>query len=658
MPTMTSQFANAVLAALPAGDHSFTSVVLAILGVGFLIFIHETGHFLACRITKTRVETFSIGFGKRLFGWESRSGVRRFTVGARRSLPTDGTDVRVAMIPLGGYVKMAGEIGGDGTATSGASAEPRAPLPDEYPAKSFGARSLIISAGVIMNAIVAFLFFWIAYGTGIEEPPPVLGQVIKGGAGWKAGLRAGDRIVQIDGREIRTFLDVQSGVALVPKDATVDVLVERDGAPLTLKLRPDYDETRGLQQAQMSPIATLVLDDGASEKISVGARERAIVSGRAVRGGAEFEAAVAEVLSIGRESIEVSFPDRPATGAPRVVSLARARKVSGKPGPFKLGIEFVDRRRVEAVRPGGVAERIGLGRNDVVLRADDEAISQSAELFYLPKIARLEVLRDGKVTSLEVGVDGAAAVAALLADVSFASKAASGPVMMYPRGGEFSDRKSPAAEAGVRAGDALLELDGKPIASWEEVVAMGGSFDGSPVRMKVRTGFEPARELSVSPRSMADAKERDAFISGTYPKERVEVGGIGGAAAAAFDRTVTEIGNIFRLIGRFFGGGVSFQKNISGPLTIANLASQSAASGLGTFLSFLAFISVNLCVLNFLPIPVLDGGQMLFLVIEKVRGGRKLSDNTIARFQLAGFLLLMLLMVFAFKNDITNVFGK
>jgi regulator of sigma E protease len=241
---------------------------------------------------------------------------------------------------------------------------------------------------------------------------------------------------------------------------------------------------------------------------------------------------------------------------------------------------------------------------------------------------------------------------------AFATKHAPGPIAMYPRGGEFPERTSPAAEAGVLAGDVLLELDGKPVSSPEDVVAAGASFDGSPVRMKVRTGDAAARELTVTPRSMADAKEREAFLSGLYPKEKVEVGGVGGAAAAALDRTWTEIGNIFRLIGRFFGGGVSFQKNISGPLTIANLASQSASGGLGSFLSFLAFISVNLCVLNFLPIPVLDGGQMLFLIIEKVRGGRRLSDNTIARFQLAGFLLLMLLMVFAFKNDITNVFGK
>ncbi len=657
MPTMTHSLSHAVLGALPVGDHSFTSIVLAILGVGFLIFIHETGHFLACRLTKTRVETFSIGFGKRLFGWESRDGVRRFTVGERRSLPTDGTDVRIAMIPLGGYVKMAGEIGGDGTATSGSSAPPRAPLPDEYPAKSFGARSLIISAGVIMNAITAFVFFWIAYGTGVEDLPPVLGQVARGGAGWRAGLLPGDRVESIDGRTVRTFVDIATGVALVAKGTEAEVVVERDGVRRTVRLTPDYDETRGLQQAQMTPSVSLTIDDGVSEKLVVGSRERAVVSGREVRGGAEFESAVSDALLTGRESIEVILPERPQPGNSRIIPLARARKAPTKPGPFKLGITFVDRRRIEAIRPGGTAERSGLLAGDVVVRVDASAVSQPADLSFRSGVGTLEVLRNGTMKTLDVRVDGFAAVNAFLDDVAFVSKPGPGPTQVFPGGGDFPDRKSPAAEAGVLPGDVLLELNGQAVTSHEDVVAAGAKFDGSPVILKVRTGVELPREVSVTPRPLSDAKEREAFLSGIHPKERVEVGGWGGAASVALTRTRNEIVNTFRLIGRFFGGGVSFQKNISGPLTIANLASQSAAEGVGVFLLFLAFISVNLCVLNFLPIPVLDGGQMLFLLIEKARGGRRLSDATIAKFQLVGFVLLMVLMVFAFKNDITNVFG-
>ena len=110
MPTLTFLFLGA-LAALPDFGHTFGSIALSIIGVGFLIFVHELGHFLACRLTKTRVETFSMGFGPRLFGWESKGGVRRLTLGARQSSAAEGRSrqmeiaswrgMRVKSTPLG-----------------------------------------------------------------------------------------------------------------------------------------------------------------------------------------------------------------------------------------------------------------------------------------------------------------------------------------------------------------------------------------------------------------------------------------------------------------------------------------------------------------------------------------------------------------------------
>ena len=121
------------------------SMILAILGIGFLIFIHEWGHYAACRLTGTRTETFAIGFGPRLFGWEKdRDGKRRFTVGERQLDPEDhAMDFRISAIPLGGYVKMAGEIPGE--ASTGA--------PDEFPQKTASQRAFIISAGITCERV-------------------------------------------------------------------------------------------------------------------------------------------------------------------------------------------------------------------------------------------------------------------------------------------------------------------------------------------------------------------------------------------------------------------------------------------------------------------------------------------------------------------------
>ena len=159
----------------------------------------------------------------------------------------------------------------------------------------------------------------------------------------------------------------------------------------------------------------------------------------------------------------------------------------------------------------------------------------------------------------------------------------------------------------------------------------------------------------MTPKPVFDAAARDGLFTLEAPKERVSVSGLGEAVGIGVTKTVAEVKNMFRLIGGFFGSRISFSKNVGGPLTIANLSSRTASEGWGRFLAFLAFISVNLAVLNILPIPVLDGGQLMFLIIEKVRGGRPLSDAAIARFQLVGFGLLMLLMVFALKNDFMNL---
>ena len=134
-----------------------SGILMTAIGLGLLIFIHELGHYLACRVTGTRVEAFSIGFGPKLFGW-------------RRG----DTVYKLSLIPLGGYVKMAAENPGD--ANTGA--------PDEFPNKSYSQRLLIMSAGVIFNAILAFLLFAWAFGIGAPFLKPSVGNVLHGSAAW------------------------------------------------------------------------------------------------------------------------------------------------------------------------------------------------------------------------------------------------------------------------------------------------------------------------------------------------------------------------------------------------------------------------------------------------------------------------------------------
>ena len=124
--------------------------------------------------------------------------------------------------------------------------------------------------------------------------------------------------------------------------------------------------------------------------------------------------------------------------------------------------------------------------------------------------------------------------------------------------------------------------------------------------------------------------------------------------AWGWDRMVRETTNVFRTIGALVTGQLSFSKNIAGPVTLIDASRQFAEDSALRLIWFLAYVSVMLAVLNILPIPVLDGGHLMFIIIEKIRG-KPLKDETIYNMQKIGFFLLLVLMFFAFKNDITRL---
>ena len=646
--------AGALALNLTGASHSFFSVVYAILGISALIFVHELGHFLACKVTGTRVETFAIGFGPRLFGWErEKGGRRRFTLGARQTDPAAGAmDFRIAAIPLGGYVKMAGEIGGDGSATSGL-APAREPLPDEFPGKSIPQRFLIAVAGVVMNVIAAIVCLTVAYGVGYEDLPPVVGDVVPGGPAWSAGVRPGDVLSSYGGQRLRTFSDLKQEVILAPRGEESALELVRGGQPMSVRVAPAFDPSIGFQGLQVYPASVLTVREGGTE-LRFDATTPGRVHGRRVLGGLAAYAAL-EAASVARlPSVVVEGPDG------RKVNVALRRQgTEATSGPFRLGVTPYTEPVVSAVR--GAAKAAGLAVGDVLVAADDAAIHGRAELWVRDRVATLSVRRAGAAVSLPVALADGDAVAAFVDDFATGGPAAAKPAPDAPlrvalAGFELPDGESPAAKAGVLAGDTVVSIGGTAVASWEELLAAGKRLDGAPVALVVRTGDAAPRTVTVTPRRAVERVPGVASLERSDALAVVPVDGATDALGLGLKRTVSEIRNVFRTIARFFTGDISFSKNVSGPVTIATISSSAASKGLSAFLVFLAFISVNLAVLNVLPIPVLDGGTMMFLLIEAVRR-KRLSDEAIGRMQLAGFALLMLLMVFALKNDVSRLFG-
>jgi len=221
---------------------------------------------------------------------------------------------------------------------------------------------------------------------------------------------------------------------------------------------------------------------------------------------------------------------------------------------------------------------------------------------------------------------------------------------------------SPAQRAGLASGDRVLAADGKPIDSWEALVQAIRNRPEKPLRLDIeRDGVRSA--VVVTP----DAAKVNGEVIGRIGAAplvppwfaerilvRVQFGPVESVLkgmAKTYDIAIFSL----RMLGRMLLGEVSW-KHLSGPLTIADFAGQSAQMGWVSYLTFLALISISLGVLNLLPIPLLDGGHLMYYVAEIIKGS-PVSERVVELGQRVGLALLLVLMAFAFYNDIHRLFS-
>ncbi len=588
-------------------------ILQAALGIGVLIFIHEGGHFLAARFAGVRVEVFSLGFGPRLFGVIWR-----------------GTDYRFSAVPVGGYVRVAGE---DPTQRDNLA-------PDELYAKGFGARALFFSGGVLMNLLFALVAFPIVFHRGVEFPAPVLGTIEPGGGAWEAGLQPGDRIVSLDGKPMYSFDNLITEVALAGEKGG-DAVVERDGKTLHVPIRPEYSEQIGLYELGANPpVDRLSVVDVASDgpAAAAGLEEGDVIAG--VDGTTMSPAKLLERLRDVQpgQSLKLSI-DR--DGKRRTVDLVAGSRKDETP---RLGV-VPARRRVEAVRPGPATTALGIRTDDVVLAIDGAPFwGEDPEATFRQGSGPLTVavLRDGN--QLELHADGTPQQREdIAADVAFAATDPGPRIVPQP--------DTPAARAGLQAGDVIDKIDGREIHNWDALVEAVHAAGTSNVAIVVRRG-DQTKNIEVAPaeQTVADLGFGYALHQQVDLFQRKSVGG---AIQAGFVASWDLVKQLYVTLKRIVTGDVA-ARNLGGIITISRVSYHYARSGWERFVYFLALLSINLAFINVLPIPVLDGGHLMFLLIERIKGS-PVSATVLNYSQILGLVFVLALLVFVTYHDILRL---
>jgi regulator of sigma E protease len=545
-----------------------------VLLLGGLIFVHELGHFLVAKALGVKVVRFSIGFGPRLFGVQRGE-----------------TEYRISLLPLGGYVKMAG----DDPAETVAPQDRGRGFLEQSPWRRLAIAVAGPSANLLFPALIYFALAVAQNGEGTAGP--FVGTVAPGSPAAVAGLRPGDRILSVAApgaapREVRYFTDLRELVSPHPGQR-LTFRVKRDGKelePLTIVPAPEEDR---------NPIETT---------------RRGVIG------------------------VTPSY-------APAVVAPAR-RGSAGPLGPFDLVVSAAGRPVRHLGELSQALDRAGCAPLDL------EVVRERPLELPAATLAAYDTL---KLAAVPTCVDGRPAFLPADPAVStFVAAVAPG---------------TPAERAGLARGDAIASVNGAPVRSFRDVNALGREFKPG---VAVRLGLQDGRTVSLVPENekyvddlTKESKER--LLLGFYPDRRpvdarsllVEEVPLSRGVAEIARLSVRQLTEVVRLtvlgIARIVTGDISF-KTVGGPLMLFQIAVDAAEEGWGTFLFQMALISVNLALMNLLPIPVLDGGHIAQALLESVTR-RPLSVRSREIANIVGLVLLITLMLFVFKNDIVRRMG-
>ncbi len=689
---------------------------LLIFGFGFVIFWHELGHFLAAKWAGVKVEQFAVGFGQSLLTWRKGLGfrvgatVKEYEERARArleslqstsprspilALPSDmerldaaatdiglsPTEYRLNWVPLGGYVKMLGQDDTDPTATSTDSRS--------YNRKSVGKRMVIISAGVVMNIILAGALFCGLFLYGFKTPAAIVGQVMPNSPAQLAGLEVGDRLIELNGVVLHDFTKLTFNTPLLPPDTAVPIIIERDGQRITKTIRPVASEaSRGMLSIGIAPPSRMagpaaiftpeeVAEARAGAK-SLDTTDYALWSGATITSvqGTPVSTANTSAEIEGMRVLDKAL--QASGGKPIAIGIktrdGRDEIVSTKPIwlPSSSGVlsfaGLSPRARIESImKDSPVWETFQPG--DVVTLIRDSAgntVQNPSTQLFRQIVARagqagikldFELLRDGKIVEVK-NVNPNYKIDRGLRGLNIQLSPEEACVVATPIDAPQQNASRPGLRSKIPPGTAVTRINGQTVETWSDVHrVLTAAVAGSPIEV---AGTLNGQDLAVS--FSLDEAEQTLLQSNRYTHSLPLEGmilprktnnplqavwwGVGETRDLILKTYVT-------LKRAFYDRSVPLA-NFSGPVGIVHAGSIFADRGTDWLFWFLAIISANLAVVNFLPIPVVDGGHFCFLLLEKIIG-KAPSPRLMAAAQILGLVVILSFFVFVTYNDIANL---
>jgi regulator of sigma E protease len=697
-----------MLAATDTGLLEWLLVVLQVaVGLGTVIFVHELGHFAVAKMCGVKCEKFFIGFD---------------IGGYKLSRKWGETEYGIGILPLGGYVKMLGqddnpaniaeqvresEVAGntiDAKEITGPDGKKYLVDRRSYLAKSVPQRMAIISAGVIMNIIFAFIFATVAYKIGVPYNPTIVSKTAPGSPAWRAALRPGDEIVRVGDIEKPTFQDLMGSVTLGDLKKGLPFEIQRGSEKISMTLVPE----------QGNDLARIGVTSPSSLRVHP---RLAVLPGTAADQAKPPLQSGDEIVKVDGQPVEdyaafsnllVQHPEKPLIltvrrgGKPPEddrfgeLSGGEMLEVTVPPRPLRtLGL-VMQMGKIVAVQEGSPAAEAGIKAGDFIDRIEPtsgEAGSLGSDPLTLPEDLRrmAEEGRDVKVTLRpagrgDEGREPPAEKTIALRKVRWLEEPfLSDPVAATAAGIAYRvlsvvDRVepgSPAEKAGLLSDDViqsveviypkdlkdvpegstevkLSQTDDDGEASWAGLMGQIQSLPpGTKLKFQYKRG-DKVQEAVLEPVTLDGYFNPDrGILFEAITRIRI-VPTWGEAVERGRNETVRALTMVYRFLNKLGTGQVPLTA-LGGPMTIAQVAGFSAFEGLGKLLVFLTMLSANLAVINFLPIPLLDGGHMVFLLWEGIRG-KPAGEKFVVAMHTIGFVFIITLMLFVFGLDIRRMF--